>query len=153
MGLAPPLGLKSNPLVQLCGPQVGAAFFGKLAGWLLINAGAPPGVQPFDPYPFNFLGLIVALEAIFLSMFVLMSQNRQRRHAEPWDHLNLQVDLLAEQEMTKMLQMLQKICDHLGLSQAAEDQELKDMVRQTPVEALAEALKLARERGEPKPPG
>ena len=37
LGLAPPLGLKSNPLVQLCGPQVGAAFFGKLAGWLLIE--------------------------------------------------------------------------------------------------------------------
>ena len=65
-----------------------------------------------DPWPK--LTLIVSLEAIFLSTFILMSQNRQNNQAEHWSHLDLQVNLLAEQEATKMLQMLQSICERLG---------------------------------------
>src|SRR5688572_22625164 len=68
--------------------------------WLLINLGIVPGLEPFDPYPFNFLTLVVSLEAIFLSVFVLMSQNRMSRQAEKRAHLDLQVDMLAEQELT-----------------------------------------------------
>jgi uncharacterized membrane protein len=123
------------------------------SGWLLINTGRVGGVRPFDPYPFNFLGLMVGLEAIFLSTFVLMSQNRQRRHTEHWDHLELQISLLSEQEMTKMLQMLQTICDALGLEKTTRDRELKEMVRHTPVEVLAQELERARGPDEPTPPG
>ena len=122
-----------------------------VAGWVLLNTGVFPGILPFDPFPFPFLGLVVALEAIFLSMFVLMSQNRQRRHTDHWDHLNLQIDLLAEQEMTKMLQMLQKICRHLGLEKEAGDPELKEMVQTTPVEVIAQEISKVRQPGATEP--
>jgi uncharacterized membrane protein len=55
------------------------------------------------------------LEAIFLSIFVLLSQNRLTRQAEKRAHLDLQVNLLAEQESTIALQLLQRICEHLGI--------------------------------------
>jgi uncharacterized membrane protein len=114
------------------------------AGWIVVNTGGVPGVTPFDPYPFSFLGLAVALEAIFLTTFVLMSQNRQDRQAEHWAHLELQVSLLAEQESTKMLQLLQRIHEYLGLKEAADDKELQELVEQTHVPTLAQELAKVR---------
>jgi uncharacterized membrane protein len=70
--------------------------------WLLINSGNIPKARPFDPYPFSLLGVIVAVEAVILSSFILMRQNRMMRRGERRDHLNLQVDLLAEKEITKL---------------------------------------------------
>src|ERR1035441_8773556 len=64
-----------------------------LAAWLLINSGKIPSARPFDPYPFSLLGVIVAVEAVILSSFILMRQNRMMRRGERRDHLNLQVDL------------------------------------------------------------
>jgi uncharacterized membrane protein len=88
------------------------AWFGT---WIVVNGGVLPGFEPFDPYPFSFLTLVVSLEAIFLSIFVLLSQNRLTRQAEKRAHLDLQVNLLAEQESTIALQLLQRICEHLGI--------------------------------------
>src|SRR5262249_48756586 len=90
-----------------------ALWFGT---WIILNRGLIPGVRPFDPYPFPFLTFVVSLEAIFLSLFILMSQNRASRQADARAHLDLQINLLSEQEATKMLQMLQKLCEHHGLS-------------------------------------
>ena len=70
----------------------------------------------FDHYPFSMLTLIVALEAIFLSSFILISQNRQARLLERRGHLDLQINLLAEQENTKILTMLLTIQNHLGIT-------------------------------------
>jgi uncharacterized membrane protein len=109
-------------------------------GWVVVNTGAFPGVDPMDPYPFSFLALIVAMEAIFLSAFVLMAQNRQTRQADHWAHLTLQIGLLGEQETTKVLQMLKLICARLGLDKVASDGELTEMVGKTSVGALAEEL-------------
>jgi uncharacterized membrane protein len=118
-------------------------------GWIGINTGVVPGVTPFDPYPFSFLALVVAMEVVFLSTFVLMTQNRQNYQADHRAHLHLQIGLLAEQETTKILQMLHKVCDHLGLDKAVRDQRLKDMVGETAVgvlaQELAENLKKTRE--------
>lgn len=114
------------------------------AGWILTNTGVIPGVRPFDPYPFGLLSLLVALEVFFLSTAVLMSQSRQGHQAEQRAHLDLQINLLAEQETTKILQMLQAICDHMGLDRVARDKELREMVAKTPVEALAGELEKAR---------
>jgi uncharacterized membrane protein len=66
--------------------------------------------SPFDPFPFSFLTLVVSLEAIFLSVFVLMSQNRMTRQADKRAHLDLQIYLLAEQELTTILHMLRGLC-------------------------------------------
>jgi uncharacterized membrane protein len=64
--------------------------------WLLVNSGQISGVRPFDPWPFSLLGVIAAVEAVILSSFILMRQNRMMRRGKRRDHLNLQVDLLAE---------------------------------------------------------
>src|SRR3954468_1776985 len=73
-----------------------------------------PWFKPFDPYPFTFLTLVVSLEAIFLSTFILISQNYDMRISERRNMLDLQINLLAEQENTKMLQMLERIARKVG---------------------------------------
>jgi uncharacterized membrane protein len=83
--------------------------------WMLINTGYIRGVRPFDPYPFSLLTMIVSPEAIFLTLFVLASQNRLTREADRRAHLDLQVNLLSEQEMTMVLRMLGEICEHFQL--------------------------------------
>ena len=86
------------------------------AVWVLMNTlSAVPHRLRFDPFPFQFLTLAVSLEAIFLSAFILISQNRQGRLAERRNHLDLQINLLSEQENTKMLAMLETIQKHLGI--------------------------------------
>jgi uncharacterized membrane protein len=122
-----------------------------LAAWVALNIGLV-WLRPFDPYPFVFLNLVLAVETVFLSTFVLMSQNRQNHQADRWAHLNLQLSMLSEQEATKMLQLLQQICDRLGLQQVARDRELREMVQTTQVEVLAEELDQAREAQEEPPP-
>jgi uncharacterized membrane protein len=74
--------------------------------WIAWNSGRIRGVHPFDPFPFMGLSTIVSLEAIFLSLFILVSQNRASRRADERAHLDLQVNLLAEREATKTLQLL-----------------------------------------------
>src|SRR5262245_52591226 len=76
------------------------------AAWMLLNGGLIPGIPRFDRYPYMLLTLIVSLEAIFLSTFVLIKQDRMSRHDQQRAQLDLQVDLLAEREMTLVLQML-----------------------------------------------
>jgi uncharacterized membrane protein len=76
--------------------------------WILWNTGHVLGLHPFDPYPFMGLSTIVSLEAIFLSLFILVSQNRATRRADERAHLDLQINLLAEREATQMLRLLQE---------------------------------------------
>ena len=73
--------------------------------WLLVNTGHM-GIKPFDPFPYGLLTMIVSLEAIFLSTFVLISQNRFSDAADRRAELSLQIGLLAEHEITRVLQML-----------------------------------------------
>src|SRR5262245_35787236 len=121
--------------------------------WILLNTVLLPEADRFDPFPFGFLGLMVGLEAIFLSTFVLMSQNRQNRMADQWAHVDLQVSLLTEQENTKMLQMLQRIYDFLGLEkETRHDKELKELAEATQVERLVEELAKARDPEKPETP-
>ena len=99
--------------------------------------------QTFVEHPVEdaaILNLVLAVETVFLSTFVLMSQNRQNHQADRWAHLDLQLSMLGEQEATKMLQLLQKICDRLGMPQVARDRELREMVQTTQVEVLAEFI-------------
>jgi uncharacterized membrane protein len=107
--------------------------------WILTNAGSIPGITPFDRYPFTFLTMIVSLEAIFLSIFVLISQNRMARQTDRRAHLDLQVDLLAEQEMTMMLGMLQKLCKKAGIEPDVDD-ELRPLFQQTDPHELMQDL-------------
>src|SRR5688572_28987132 len=87
------------------------------AAWIAVNT-APmfPSAWQVDPFPFTFLTFIVSLEAIFLSTFVLISQNHEERMASRRNQLDLQINLLSEQENSKMLEMLESIQRKLGIA-------------------------------------
>ena len=108
--------------------------------WVAVNHGVVHRIRPFDPYPFSLLAMIVAVEAVFLSSFILMRQNRMTKRAERRDHLNLQVDLIAEKEITKLLQMVRAICGQMGLTHVIEDNELRELSQHTSVEGLSQRL-------------
>ena len=109
--------------------------------WFLLNTGRL-GVRPFDPFPYGLLTMVVSLEAIFLSTFVLISQNRSSREAEHRADLDMHIDLLAERELTRILQMLDAIQDKLGIENE-EDSELADLEMETrPEDVLAEIDRL-----------
>jgi uncharacterized membrane protein len=105
-----------------------ALLFG---GWLVLNLGVVPGVTPFDPFPFVMLAMFASVEAIFLSTFVLISQNRQAALAEKRADLDLQISLLSEHEVTRLVAMVDAIGEHLGIDHARSDdvEELKRDVR------------------------
>jgi uncharacterized membrane protein len=108
--------------------------------WLCVNSGQISGVRPFDPWPFSLLGVLVAVEAVILSSFILMRQNRMMRRGERRDHLNLQVDLLAEKEITTLLQMVRAICGHLGLQSIVADKDIPELSQNTSIESLSQTL-------------
>jgi uncharacterized membrane protein len=95
--------------------------------WIMVNLGYF-GFTPFDPFPFGLLTMIVSLEAIFLATFVLISQNRLSAEADRRADLDLQMGLLTEHELTRVLKMLDEIQDKLGIDNDA-DQELQDLER------------------------
>jgi uncharacterized membrane protein len=108
--------------------------------WLFVNSDKIPGVRPFDRYPFSLLGVIVAVEAVILSSFILMRQNRMMRRGDRRDHLNLQVDLLAEKEITTVLQMVRAICGKMGLQDFAANKDIRELSQDTSIEALSQRL-------------
>jgi uncharacterized membrane protein len=110
--------------------------------WLIINLHLIPGITPFDPFPFNLLTMVVSLEAIFLTLFVLISQNRMSQEADKRAQLDLQVNLLAEKEITMILQMLAEISDKLRVDKPLRE-DLKELIKETRVDELAEKLEKA----------
>ena len=117
--------------------------------WVTVNLGGVPGVRPFDPFPFPFLTMTVSLEAIFLALFVLASQNRLARQADKRSHLDLQIDLLAEREMTAVLQLLQDIARHLDVQTTATPEQLSDLMKKTDLRRLTDRME---ELAEPATP-
>lgn len=114
------------------------AWFGT---WIVLNTGKF-GIRPFDPFPYGLLTMVVSLEAIFLSTFVLISQNRLSEEAEKRADLNLQIALLTEHEVTRALKMLDGIEDKLGVKKD-RDEELADLEMETrPEDVLAEIARL-----------
>ena len=69
-----------------------------------------------------------------------MRQTRMTRRAERRDHLNLQIDLISEKEITKVLQLTRAICTQMGLNKVADDAELKELSEETSVETLSQRL-------------
>ena len=129
-------------IASFCGSMtfvwIHAVWFG---GWILLNV--IPGIPHIDPFPFTFLTLIVSLEAIFLSTFILISQNLDSRISERRSHLDLQLNLLSEQENTKMMVMLHAIAVKVG-ADLTQDPHLKALSEETQPERLIEQIE-ARE--------
>lgn len=110
------------------------------AGWIGWNT--LPWFKAFDPYPFTFLTLVVSLEAIFLSTFILISQNYELRISERRNMLDLQINLLSEQENTKMLQILQQIAVKVG-AHVEDDPQVRALEEATRPEALVRQIEEA----------
>ena len=108
--------------------------------WILVNLHIIPGLKAFDPFPFGVLALVVSSESVFLTIFVLISQNRMARQSDRRSHLDLQVGMLSEQELTTILKMLQKLCQHLGVNVDSSNQEVRSFSKTTDVHKLASEL-------------
>ena len=111
-----------------------------IAGWSLVNLHIIPGLKAFDPFPFGVLALIVSSEGVFLTIFVLISQSRMARQSQRRSHLDLQVGMLSEQELTTILQMMQKLCQHMGVNVDSSKQEVQSFSKTTDVDKLASEL-------------
>jgi uncharacterized membrane protein len=111
------------------------AVFGS---WIVANLGWVAGVAPWDE-SFVVLAMIASVEAIFLSTFVLISQNRMAALAEKRAELDLQISLLSEHEVTKVVQMVAAIADHLGIAHGAEG-EVEELKRNVAPEAVLDAI-------------
>ncbi|MDB5964536.1 MAG: hypothetical protein JWQ72_1036 [Polaromonas sp.] len=108
--------------------------------WIAFNSIS--GLHHFDPYPFTFLTLVVSLEAIFLSSFILISQNYELRISDRRNQLDLQINLLTEQENTKMLQMLERITKKLGVDE--DDPDVRILKETTDPEKLISQIEQAQ---------
>lgn len=111
-----------------------------IAAWVGVNTGLVAGIEPFDPPPFGLLGGLFSLEGVLLAAFVLMKQNRMSARDEERAHLDLQVSLLAEQEVTKVIQMLERISTALKIEGQVVDEEARELGQHTAVGHLAEHL-------------
>ena len=106
--------------------------------WILLNLGVVPGISKFDP-SFVILAMVASVEAIFLSTFVLISQNRTAAAADKRADLDLQINLLAEHELTKLAEVIAAIADRLGIP-ATGDPELEEVQKDVAPEAVLDEL-------------
>lgn len=146
--------LSKQSIVDRVGIAI-ASFFGSawfigahilfFSFWILLNSSAQFEGVAFDPYPFPFLALVVGVEFFFLTTFVLRNQRVHSRRQEQWAHLNLQLCMLAEQEVTKNIQLLDLIRKRLEIPMTQSD-EIQELAKRTPVdELLAESTKILAE--------
>ncbi|HEX8231966.1 MAG TPA: DUF1003 domain-containing protein [Caulobacteraceae bacterium] len=109
-----------------------------VVGWVVVNLGLVPGVPRFDR-TFVILATAASVEAIFLSTFVLISQNRISRAADRRADLDLQIGLLAEHEITRLLELTAAMAEKLGVEEA-DHPELHELKRDVAPEAVLDEL-------------
>jgi uncharacterized membrane protein len=136
---------RSETIYEFVGNSIGTLNFValQLIGvvlWVVMNAGLIPPVRPFDPFPFPILNHIIALEAVLMTAFVLMKQNRMSKLADRRAHLNLQINLLTERETTKIIGMLLEIGKRFDIEHKVFDAESRQLSRLLAIETLIEAL-------------
>lgn len=129
--------LKRRPLAIRFADDL-TAFFGSIPFlilnlvvfvlWALVNTGLIPFIEPFDPFPFPMLTTVVSLEAIILTLIVLMSQNRSSLISSMREEIDIQVNLIAEKEITKILKLLDLLLKDRGIK--VTDKELEEMLKE-----------------------
>lgn len=107
--------------------------------WISWNLNFLPGLKPFDPFPFPILEMAVSLFAIVLSVSVLINQNRQGRIDKISHQVEFEVNVRAEKEITKILNMLHHMQQHLGL-ETTKDKELEEMKAPTDLNQIHQTL-------------
>jgi uncharacterized membrane protein len=106
--------------------------------WIVGNLGVVPGVRPWDP-TFVILAMIASVEAIFLSTFILITQNRMAAAADRRAELDVQISLLAEAEITKLIEMVAQIAERMNVP-GAKEEEVEEMKRRVEPEAVLDAI-------------
>lgn len=109
------------------------------AVWITMNVGWVPGVEPFDPFPFGLLTMVVSLEAIFLAIIVLISQNREARVGELREEIELQISTISEVEITKLIKLVTILLEKQGVK-VDDDPELRKMLKPVDNAALERQL-------------
>lgn len=107
--------------------------------WIVINTGLIPGVKPFDKFPFSLLTTAVSLEAIIVSILVLTSQNRASKVADLREEVQLQVNVLTEEEITRIMWMLVLLLQKNGIP-IPEDKRLQELLRDTDIENIEKSM-------------
>lgn len=95
--------------------------------WIIINLNIVPGISAIDPFPFEMLTTIVSLEAIVLSIVVLISQNNAAKLADMREEIDLHINTIAEREITKVIELVIKLAKKNGI-EIDSDEELKAML-------------------------
>ena len=114
--------------------------------WIVANLGWVPVVPAWDP-SFVVLAMVASVEAIFLSTFVLISQNRMAAAADKRADLDLQVSLLTEHEITRLVTLVSGIADRMGVKTEA-DADLEEITRDVAPEAVLDELEAAKPEAE-----
>jgi uncharacterized membrane protein len=119
-------------------------------GWIALNSGIVPGFEPPDPFPFVGAAMAASVEALFLSTFVLMRQNQMARVADRRADLDLQINLLAEHEITRMITLVAAIADRVGVEDG-ETAAVDDLEQDVAPERVLEAIERSEDalRDEP----
>ena len=107
-------------------------------GWILANLGWLSGVSPWDP-SFVILAMIASVEAIFLSTFILITQNRMAAAADRRAELDVQVSLLAEAEITKLVELVSEMARRMDVP-VDEHEEIEEMKQRVAPEAVLDAI-------------
>ena len=115
--------------------------FALYGGWIIANLGWLPGVRPWDP-TFVVLAMIASVEAIFLSTFILITQNRMAAAADRRAELDVQISLLAEAEITKLVELVSEIAARMEVP-AAHHGEIEEMKQLVQPEAVLDAIEEA----------
>jgi uncharacterized membrane protein len=115
--------------------------------WLVINSGSVRGIRPFDPFPFVMLAMIASVEAIFLSTFILITQNRMQKMADRRAELDLQISLLTEHELTQAVRLIDQVAQHMGVPRLPET-ELADVKQDVDPTHVVDELERAEERSQ-----
>jgi uncharacterized membrane protein len=117
-------------------------------GWIVINLGWVPMVHAFDP-TFVVLAMVASVEAIFISTFVMISQNRMAALADQRADLDLQISLLGEHEITKIMTLVTEIAKRMDIP-AAQDPELEELQENvSPERVLDRSERPSQEPGQP----
>jgi uncharacterized membrane protein len=145
---SPPLPWRKR-VAERIGDIAGSAGFilfhlGWFVLWALANQAWVPGQPVVDEYPYPLLALLLAMEAVILASCVLIRQNRAAELAEERSHIDLQINLLAERETTKVIQMLDRLSVALGIEHLVVDQESRELSEHTTVPSLARKLRERR---------
>jgi uncharacterized membrane protein len=136
--------------IERLGDSIGA-FAGSLpfvflhvtgfAAWILVNTLQVGQIPHFDPFPFGFLGTVVALEGILLASFILMRQARLGRRSDERDHLILQMLILTEREITASLRIDRKVAAKMGIESVGRDKDAEALAQHTSIDDVAQTIR------------